>query len=95
MILNSSNILRVKKPIILSTGLASFNDIKRAINACISVKNNKIILLECTSLYPAPERLMNLKAIRFLEKKYKTIVGFSDHSLGDHMSLASIGFGQK
>ena len=84
-----------KKPIILSTGLASFNDIKRAINACISVKNNKIILLECTSLYPAPERLMNLKAIRFLEKKYKTIVGFSDHSLGDHMPLASIGFGQK
>ena len=84
-----------KKPIILSTGLATISDIKRAINVCKSVKNNKIILLECTSLYPAPEKLMNLKAITSLQKKFKTIVGFSDHSLGDHMSLASLGFGAK
>ena len=84
-----------KKPIILSTGLATISDIKRAVDVCKSVKNNKIILLECTSLYPAPEKLMNLKAITSLERKFKTIVGFSDHSLGDHMSLASLGFGAK
>ena len=88
-------IAKKNKPIILSTGLASIKDIERAVNTCKSVNNNKIILLECTSLYPAPERLMNLKAISTLEKKFKTIVGFSDHSLGDHMALASIGFAAK
>lgn len=88
-------IAKKNKPIILSTGLANFKDIERAVKTCKLQKNNKIILLECTSLYPAPERLMNLKAISTLEKKFKTIVGFSDHSLGNHMALASIGFGAK
>ena len=88
-------IAKKNKPIILSTGLANLKDIERAVKTCKSQKNNKIILLECTSLYPAPERLMNLKAISTLEKKFKTIVGFSDHSLGSHMALASIGFGAK
>lgn len=90
-----SYIARKKKPIILSTGLASLDDISRAIKICKKEKNNKIILLECTSLYPAPEKLMNLNAIIKLKNKYKIITGLSDHSLGDHMILASIGMGAK
>jgi len=88
-------IAKTKKPIILSTGLASFKDIERAIKTCYMVGNKNIVLLECTSLYPAPEKLMNLNAINMLRKKYKIITGFSDHSLGDHMILASIGMGAK
>ena len=88
-------IAKTKKPIILSTGLADFRDIDRAIKACKSVGNNKIMLLECTSIYPAPENLMNLNAIKVMKKKFKVITGLSDHSMGDHMILASIALGAK
>ena len=85
----------LKKKIILSTGLASDADISRAVKTCKKAKNNKIILLECTSIYPAPENLMNLKAINQMRNKYNLITGLSDHSMGDHMILASLGFGVK
>lgn len=88
-------IAKKNKTIILSTGLASYDDISRAVKTCRAVKNNKIILLECTSIYPAPENLMNLKAISKMREKYNLATGFSDHSMGDHMILASLGFGAK
>ena len=88
-------IAQKKKTIILSTGLASDADISRAVKTCKKAKNNKIILLECTSIYPAPENLMNLKAINQMRNKYNLITGLSDHSMGDHMILASLGFGAK
>ena len=88
-------IAKKNKTIILSTGLASYGDISRAVKTCKAVKNNKIILLECTSIYPAPEKLMNLMAIGKMREKYNLVTGFSDHSMGDHMILASLGFGAK
>jgi sialic acid synthase SpsE len=88
-------VAKTKKPIILSTGLSSISDIERAVKTCKKAGNKKIILLECTSLYPAPENLMNLNAISVLRNKFKVITGLSDHSLGDHMILASIGNGAK
>ena len=88
-------IAKTKKPIILSTGLADFKDVFRAIKACEDSGNRKIILLECTSIYPAPESLMNLNSIVSMRKKFGVITGFSDHSLGDHMILASISLGAK
>lgn len=89
------HIAKKKKIIILSTGLACEGDISRAIKTCKAEKNNKIILLECTSIYPAPENIMNLKAISKMREKYNLVTGFSDHSMGDHMILASLGFGAK
>ena len=84
-----------KKPIIISTGLASMEDISRAVKVCKSTGNKKIILLECTSIYPAPENIMNLNAIKNLKNRFKVITGLSDHSMGDHMILASISLGAK
>jgi len=84
-----------KKPVIISTGLASDEDIKHAIRACLKSKNNKIILLQCTSLYPAPSKLSNLNAIISMKKKYGYLTGYSDHTIGDHNAIAAVALGAK
>ena len=81
------------KPVILSTGLASYADIERAVNKCYEYNNNQIILLQCTSLYPAPVNLSNLKAMLSMKIALNIIVGYSDHTLGDHICLAAVARG--
>lgn len=68
-----------KKIIILSTGMASENEIKKAIGI---LKDNKIILMHCVSLYPTELSEINLNRILELKKKFKVEVGFSDHTIG-------------
>lgn len=70
------------KPILISTGIAETQDIQLAINTCKSVGNNEIILLKCTSSYPAPLDLANLKTIPDLKKRFEVEAGFSDHTYG-------------
>jgi len=70
------------KPIIMSTGIADEADIKLAIETCRKVGNNEIILLKCTSSYPAPLELANLNTIPDLKTKFEVEVGFSDHTYG-------------
>ena len=88
-------ISKKKATTIISTGLASHDDIKRAINICKKNKNKNLILLQCTSLYPAPRKLVNLKCIETIRKKYKCITGFSDHTLDGESAIASIALGSK
>lgn len=70
------------KPLLMSTGISSEEEISYAVD--IAKKNGAphIALLQCTSLYPAPLQQLHLSAIRWLQQKYKVNVGFSDHSLG-------------
>lgn len=82
-----------KKPMILSTGMASLMDIGRAIDSCHSVGNRNIILLQCTSLYPAPVELSNLSAMHLMKSEFGCEVGYSDHTLGDHVTLAAVALG--
>jgi len=70
-----------KKPLLISTGAATYEEIDFAVNRIKKKGNNKIILLQCTSKYPASIELLNLKVITKLEKKYNLIAGLSDHSL--------------
>ena len=70
------------KPIIMSTGIADEADIKLAVETCRKVGNNEIILLKCTSSYPAPLELANLNTIPDLKTKFEVEVGFSDHTYG-------------
>jgi pseudaminic acid synthase len=70
------------KPIIISTGIADESDIKLAVETCRKVGNNEIILLKCTSSYPAPLELANLNTIPDLKTKFNVEVGFSDHTYG-------------
>jgi pseudaminic acid synthase len=81
------------KPVIISTGIATLNDIKEAINACRRMKNSQIALLKCTSAYPAAFEELNLKTILDLKKKFNCVMGLSDHSLGITVPILSVALG--
>jgi pseudaminic acid synthase len=83
------------KPIIISTGIASFEEINDALIACKKMSNDQIALLKCTSSYPAPIDEANLKAISLLERKFKVPVGLSDHTLGISVPIAAAALGAK
>jgi pseudaminic acid synthase len=84
-----------KKPVILSTGIATKDEIEDAINACIAADNNEVILLKCTSGYPAPFEELNLKAIHTFKEDFDVIVGLSDHTLGIEVPIAAVALGAK
>ncbi len=81
------------KPLIISTGMASQNEIAEAVVVVKKAKNKNLILLKCTSAYPAPDTYVNLKMIRELKKRFGCLIGLSDHTLGTSVSLASVGLG--
>lgn len=83
-------------PIILSTGMSNMQEVKKAYECLKSVnKNVDISILHCTSLYPAPNNTLNLKAISSLSKQYKCTIGYSDHSEGNYASIAAVSLGAK
>ena len=83
------------KPVIISTGIATLEDIKEAVDACKRAGNDKIILLKCTSEYPAPLEDVNLKTIPDMMKRFNTIVGLSDHTLGISVPVGAVALGAK
>lgn len=83
------------KPIIISTGIAEEEDIQLAVDTCRKVGNNDIILLKCTSSYPAPLELANLNTIPDIKKRYKVEVGFSDHTYGSLAPTVATTLGAK
>lgn len=86
-------VARTGKPIIISTGIADLGDIQLAIQTCIDEGNDQIILLKCTSAYPAPYREMNLKMIPNMKETFDCLVGLSDHSMGDEVAIAAVTMG--
>lgn len=83
------------KPMIISTGVAELEDIRAAIVACHGVGNYQIVLLKCTSAYPAPYNEMNLQTIADMTKRFKAVIGVSDHSMGKEAAIASVALGAK
>lgn len=81
------------KPVIISTGIATLSDIKLAIRTCRLENNNQIILLKCTSSYPAPYEDSNLQTIPDMKKRFKVNVGLSDHTLGISVPIAAVALG--
>lgn len=86
-------VAKKKKPIILSTGMASLNEVSEAVNAIRKEGNHKITLLHCTTNYPCPLEDVNLKAIVTLKKEFNLPVGYSDHTLGIEVSIAAVAMG--
>ena len=85
---------RTKKPILISTGASSYDEIDFAIKKIKENGNAKIALLQCTAKYPAPIDSLNLNVISTLKSKYGLPVGFSDHSLDPVVGpLLSVGLG--
>ena len=83
------------KPIIISTGIATIDEIQDAVDICKSVGNHDIILLKCTSAYPAALEDANLLTIPNLSQTFGVISGFSDHTLGATAPVVATTLGAK
>tara|TARA_X000000950_G_C13860676_1_gene638598 strand:+ start:586 stop:1587 length:1002 start_codon:yes stop_codon:yes gene_type:complete len=88
-------IAKLKKKIILSTGMSNLKEVTRAVKILIKngVKRKNLTLLHCNTEYPANPKKLNLLSIKFLKKKFKMPVGFSDHSKGLQASLTAVALG--
>ena len=84
---------KTKKPLIISLGLATLKQIKDAVTTARKFGCKKLILLKCTSDYPAKAKDTNLNSIEFLKKKFGCEVGLSDHTKGIGVSVAAIAKG--
>ncbi len=82
------------KPIIVSTGIAEFEDIQNAIDTA-KKHNIDIALLKCTSAYPVPRSEVNLKTIPAMKEIFNCTIGFSDHTLGISAPVAAVTMGAK
>jgi len=84
---------RTGKPLIMSTGLASPQEIAEAVEAAQGAGAGGVILLHCTSAYPAPASDMNLRTLPHLAAQHPVVVGLSDHTLGVTVSVAAVALG--
>ena len=83
------------KPVIISTGIATLEDIELALDACRRVYNHQIALLKCTSSYPAPVEEANMAMIRDFQQRFGVIAGLSDHTMGSTVPVVATCFGAK
>lgn len=89
------HIAKFGKPVIMSTGMHSFNSLKSSVDV-IESYGLDYALLECTSAYPTPPETVRLSAITEIKQHFPgAIVGFSDHSIGTTMSIAACALGAK
>lgn len=87
-----SHASKKKKPILLSTGMSTNQEIKEALRS-IWPYNNNIVLMHCTSLYPANFDEANLNIIPDMRKNFGIPIGYSDHTLGYEASIAAVSLG--
>jgi len=86
-------IAQTKKPIIMSTGKATLSQINEAVEVFIEEEVEELVILKCTSEYPASPKDINLKTMQNLQDIYKCPVGLSDHTLGSAIPIASVAMG--
>lgn len=84
---------RTGKPLIISTGMAALTEIEEAVEEARNAGATQIVLLKCTSAYPAPPEEMNLRTIRHLAEAFHVPVGLSDHTLGIAVPVAAVALG--
>ena len=83
------------KPVIISTGIATVEDIELALKTCKEAGNENVILLKCSSAYPAPYESINLNTMVDMADKFGCIMGLSDHTMGSAVSIAAVAMGAK
>jgi len=84
---------KYKKPLILSSGMSTMDEIKNAISFIRAKGNNNIAVLHCTSNYPCPNEQINLRAMVTMMNELNVQVGFSDHSLGNQVAIMAATLG--
>lgn len=83
------------KPVIIATGIARLADIELAVQTCREAGNERVILLKCTSAYPAPYEDVNLRTIPAMRDTFHCITGLSDHTMGSAVAGAAVALGAK
>lgn len=81
------------KPLLISTGMATFSEIDEAVDAAINAGAKQLALLKCTSAYPAPPEEMNLRAIPHLSDTFHVPIGLSDHTIGTTIPIVAVSLG--
>ena len=92
-----AHIGKIKKPIIMSTGMSTFADVNSALDILLQagLEKDQITLLHCNTEYPTPMEDVNLKAMITLGKKLGVNIGYSDHTLGIEVPIAAVAIGAK
>lgn len=86
-------VAKTGKPIIISTGMATAGELDEAVRAVRNEGNNQIVLLKCTSTYPATPENSNLATIPHMKQLFNTEIGLSDHTMGTGVSVAAVALG--
>ena len=92
-----SKIGKLKKKIIISTGMSNMKEINQALKILIKngTKKENIVVMQCNTEYPTPLKDANLKAMLTIKNKFKVDVGYSDHTLGVDASIWAVAMGAK
>ncbi|MGQ0671777.1 MAG: N-acetylneuraminate synthase family protein [Hyphomicrobium sp.] len=80
-------------PVLLSTGMATDEEVDWAVSVLMSAGTGSVTILQCTSIYPAPIHVANLRAMVAMGARHGLPFGYSDHTLGDHVSCAAVAIG--
>ncbi|MBT3400898.1 MAG: pseudaminic acid synthase [Rhodospirillaceae bacterium] len=83
------------RPVLLSTGMSDLEEVDEAVRLARMAGADRLSVLQCTSLYPAPPESLNLASIRTLADRFDTVAGFSDHSLGIDACVLAVAAGAK
>lgn len=83
------------KPVIMSTGMGTLEEIREAVEAVHKTGNRQLALLKCSSAYPADPAKMNLRTIQDLQERFGIPIGLSDHSMGSLSAVTSVALGAK
>lgn len=86
-------VAQLNKPTIFSTGISNFDEVNKSVEIFEKNGNNKYIILHCNSIYPTPANRVNLQLINSYKNMFNHPVGFSDHTIGTHISCAAITMG--
>ena len=88
-----TEIAKIGRPIILSTGMCTLEEVKSSVNAILSEGNDQLAILHCVSNYPTKPEETNLNAISTLKDKFDVPVGLSDHTIGSTISIGAVAMG--
>lgn len=88
-----AKVAKTGKPMIISTGMASVAEIDEAVRAARDNGNDQIVLLKCTSTYPATPENTNIRTIANMRETFGVDIGLSDHTMGCGVSVAAVGLG--
>ncbi|MBI2870722.1 MAG: N-acetylneuraminate synthase [Candidatus Omnitrophica bacterium] len=86
-------VARKGRPVILSTGMSTLDEVETAVRTIFQTGNRRLILLHCVSAYPAPHQEVNLRVMHSMRSVFAVPVGFSDHTQGIEVALAAVALG--